>query len=148
MRHVHFRKPGMIDRVIKKTTGFIPKTVTLDQAKDTGMAMALIALLIGYFGDRRPFVAAAAALLFAAMAWPALYRPLGRLWFGLSHALGTVMSRVLLSAVFFVLVTPIGWMRRVTGADSLQLRKWKKDRSSVFRNRNHTFTPGDIQHPY
>jgi len=138
----------MIDVVIKKSKGFIPKTVTMDQAKDTGMAMTLIALLIGYCG-RKPYgIAAAIALLLAAMTWPTLYRPVARLWFGLSHVLGTVMSKIVLSILFFALVTPMGCARKLSGADSLQLRKWKKGRSSVFKVRNHTFTSGDIQHPY
>lgn len=138
----------MIDVVVKKTTGFIPKSATMDQAKDTGMAMTLIALLIGYFGHRQSFLAAAIVLLLAAMTWPALYRPVARLWFGLSHMLGTVMSKIVLSMLFFVLVTPVGFVRKLTGADSLQLKKWKQDRSSVFRMRNHRFTSKDIQHPY
>jgi hypothetical protein len=138
----------MIDVVVKKSEGFIPKTVTMDQAKDTGMAMTLIALLTGYFGHKPYGIAAAIVLLLAAMTWPALYRPVARLWFGLSQVLGTVMSKILLSILFFVLVTPIGYARKLSGADSLQLRKWKKDRSSVFKVRNHTFTSGDIQHPY
>ena len=138
----------MIDITATKSKGFIPKTVTMDQAKDTGMAMTLIAILAGYFGHRPYGIAASIVLLLAAMTWPALYRPVAKLWFGLSHVLGTVMSRILLSILFFVLVTPIGCARKLSGADSLQLRKWKKDRSSVFKVRNHTFTSADIQHPY
>jgi hypothetical protein len=138
----------MIDIVVKKSTGFIPKTVTMDQAKDTGMAMTLIALLTGHFGHKPYGIAAAIALLLAAMTWPALYRPVARLWFGLSNVLGTVMSKILLSIVFFIIVTPVGFARKLSGKDSLQLQKWKQDRSSVFRVRNHTFTSGDIEHPY
>ncbi len=138
----------MIDLVITQSSGFIPKTATLDQAKDTGMALTLIALLIGYFAHKPYGIAAAIVLLLAAMTWPGLYRPAARLWFGLSHVLGTVMSKVLLTVLFFVLVTPVGLARRLAGKDSLQLRSWKKGRSSVFKPRNHAFVPGDIQHPY
>ena len=138
----------MIDVVVKKSKGFIPKTVTRDQAKDTGIAMTLIALLIGHFGHKPYGIAAAIALLLVDMTFPALYRPVARLWFGLSNVLGTVMSKILLSIVFFVIVTPVGFARKLSGKDSLQLQKWKKDRSSVFRVRNHRFTSGDIEHPY
>jgi hypothetical protein len=138
----------MIDITLRNAAGFIPKNITRDQAKDTGMAMVLICLLIGYFGHKQSFIGAAMLLLLVDMTWPSLYRPVGRLWFGLSHVLGTVMSKVVLSILFFILVTPIGLVRRLLGSDALQLKQWKKDQSSVFKVRNHTFTAQDIQHPY
>ncbi len=134
--------------VVEKIKGFIPKSVTMDQAKDTGMAMTLIALLIGFFGNKPPCFAAAIVLLLANMTFPGLYRPVARLWFGLSHALGTVMSKIILSILFFALVTPVGLIRKLSGKDSLQLKKWKQDRSSVFKVRDHRFTSKDIEHPY
>jgi len=138
----------MIDRTLKSGAGFIPKQITRDQAKDTGMAMVLICLLIGYFSHKQSFIGAAILLLLVDMTWPSLYMPVGKLWFGLSHMLGTVMSRVVLSILFFILVTPVGLVRRLLGSDALQLKKWKKNQSSVFKVRNHTFTAKDIQHPY
>jgi hypothetical protein len=30
----------------------------------------------------------------------------------------------------------------------MQLQKWKKDQSSVFKIREHVFTAKDIEHPY
>ena len=117
----------MIDVVVKKSSGFIPKTVTMDQAKDTGMAMTLIALLIGYFGHKPYGIAAAIALLLADMTWPALYRPVARLWFGLSHVLGTVMSKVLLSILFFCVSHAHGLRTKVvrqrfTAAEKMEKR--------------------------
>jgi hypothetical protein len=138
----------MIDIITKKSSGFLPKTVTRDQAKDTGMAMTLICLLIGYFGHKDYFVGIAIVLLLGAMTWPPLFKPVGRLWFGLSFLMGIVLSKVLLSILFFAIVTPIGLIRRVTGADPLQLKKWKKDRTSVFRVRNHIFSSADLDKPY
>ena len=138
----------MIDITLKSGAGFIPKHISRDQAKDTGMAMVLICLLIGYFSHKQSFIGAAILLLLVDMTWPSLYRPVGKLWFGLSHMLGTVMSKVVLSILFFILVTPIGLVRRLLGSDALQLKKWKKNHSSVFKVRNHTFTAKDIQYPY
>lgn len=138
----------MIDSILTNAAGFMPKHITRDQAKDTGMAMVLICLLIGYAGHKQSFIGAAIVLLLADMTWPAAFKPVGKLWFGLSHALGTVMSKIVLSILFFALVTPLGFARRLSGADALQLKKWKKNKSSVFKVRNHTFTSADIQHPY
>jgi hypothetical protein len=70
------------------------------------------------------------------------------LWFGLSHIMGNLVSKVVLSLIFFVLVTPIGLIRRWAGKDSLQLGKWKKDRGSVFVAREGVILPEDLINPY
>jgi len=129
-------------------TRFFPKKISKDQAKDTGMAMVLICLLLGYVSQAQDFFTLGIVLLLIDMIYPNLYRPVAILWFGLSQVLGTLSSKLLLTIIFFVLVTPVGWIRRITGADSMQLKRWKKDNSSVFGIREHLFQPEDIEKPY
>jgi hypothetical protein len=121
---------------------------TKDQARDTGMAMVLICLLFAYWGQRPLFLPLAIILLLLTMAVPQVFRPLAVLWFGLSHVMGNLVSKVVLTVIFFVLVTPIGLIRRWAGKDSLQLRQWKKDRGSVFVAREGVILPEDLHNPY
>lgn len=121
---------------------------TPEQCRDTGMAMVLICLLIMYFWDRPQLTPLAIVLLLLTMIWAKLFRPLAGLWFGLSLVMGTVVSKIVLSILFFGLVTPIGVIRRLLGADPLQLKKWKKDRSSVFQVRGGQVQPKDLEKPY
>ena len=121
---------------------------TVEQAKDTGLAAVLILLLVAHFWELPTLVPAAIAVLVITMVWPALFRPAARLWFGLSHVLGTVASKVLLSVVFIVLATPMGLLRRVLGADSMRLREWKSGPDSVFLERDHLYTPEELERPY
>ncbi len=121
---------------------------TPEQAKDTGMAMVLICLLLGYFGKFPQFLPLSIALLVLTMAWPVAFKPLAGVWFGLSHALGQVVSKIILTLVFFLLVTPIGLIRRWAKADSLQLRKWKQGTDSVFVAREGAITGKDLENPY
>jgi hypothetical protein len=121
---------------------------TPEQAKDTGMAMVLICLLLGYWGKLPQFLPLSIALLILTMAWPGAFRPLAGLWFGLSHLLGNVVSKVILTALFFLLVTPVGVIRRWSKADSLQLKKWKKGSGSVFVERGGVITGKDLANPY
>jgi hypothetical protein len=121
---------------------------TPEQAKDTGMAMVLICLLLGYFGKFPQFLPLSIALLIITMAWPAAFKPLAGLWFGLSHLLGSVVSKIVLTLVFFLLVTPIGLIRRWAKADSLQLKKWKQGDGSVFMEREGVITGKDLENPY
>jgi hypothetical protein len=121
---------------------------TPEQAKDTGMAMVLICLLLGYWGKFPKFLPVSLTLLILTMAWPNAFRPLAVLWFGLSHLLSRVVSRVILTVLFFLVVTPIGIIRQLWGADALQLKKWKQGRGSVFVVREEPVQGKDMENPY
>jgi hypothetical protein len=121
---------------------------TKEQAKDTGMAMVLICLILGSWGKFPQFLPVSVAVLLITMVWPNAFRPLATLWFGLSHVLSTVVSRVILSVLFFLVVTPIGLIRRAMGADALQLKKWKQGHDSVFVVREGVIQAKDLENPY
>ncbi|MDH3327730.1 MAG: SxtJ family membrane protein [Desulfobulbaceae bacterium] len=122
--------------------------ISQDQAKDTGMAMVLICLLIMLFSGRNLFLVPAIAVLVLTMTWPAFFKPVARLWLGFSHFLGSIVSKILLSVLFFVIVTPIGLVRRFAGADSLKLKDWRTGTTSSFIDRNKTYSAKDLEHPY
>ena len=122
--------------------------ITLAQSRDTGMALVLLCLIVFVAFDRPGLVVAALVLQVVTMAVPGLFRPAAVVWFGLSHVLGAVMSRVLLGAVFFALVTPVGLLRRALGKDDLRLRSFGTGDGSVLATRDHTFVPADLERPY
>ena len=121
---------------------------TPEQAKDTGLAMVLICLLLGYLGKFPKFLGVSIILLLLTMACPRIFKPLAGLWFGLSHLLGQVISKLVLTLIFFLVVTPVGLIRRWTGADSLQLKKWKRGTDSVFVVRRGVVPNKDLLDPY
>jgi uncharacterized membrane protein len=127
---------------------FFKQKMTKDQSRDSGMAMVLL-LLLFYLKTRRDGLLYAAAVLHVVnMIVPRIFAPIAVLWLGLSHVLGTVMSKVLLSVLYFGLVTPIGALRRLLGKDSLQLRAFKATEESAMTVRNHLFVGHDIEKPY
>jgi hypothetical protein len=65
------------------------------------------------------------AVAFAALALitPRALYPLNYLWFRLGLLLHRVMSPLIIGAVFFLCVTPIGLMMRLFGKDVLSLRR-------------------------
>jgi uncharacterized membrane protein len=133
------KKEGLLSRLM---------SATLDQSRDTGMALTLLCLLIAQIKHAYKLVPVAIILLIITMAWPRAFKPLAGLWFGLSHLMGTVMSKVLLTIVFFVVVTPIGVIRRLMGKDSLQLKRFKKDQDSVFLVRAELVEKEHLHKPY
>jgi hypothetical protein len=71
----------------------------------------------------RPWpLAPAAVFALVALARPAVLRPLNRIWTQLGLLLNRVTSPVILGLIFFLVVTPLGWLMRRIGKDSLKLR--------------------------
>ncbi len=124
------------------------KKITADQCKDTGLAMILIALLVALAKDPVPPVVIAVVLLVLTMTGPRLFTPLARLWFGLSHWLGKIVSTLLLTILFLVVLTPIGLLRKLSGKDAMGLGQWKAGRDSVFVRRDHTVSAADLEKPF
>lgn len=128
--------------------GFQPvRSITTDQARDTGMAMVLLLLLVGYFLNTPHAVLLAMVLLVVCMIRPGLFSLLVRPWLGLSQGLGMASAALILSVLYFAVVTPVGLLRRLVGADPMQLKKWKNE-GSVFRVREHTCKAEDMEQPY
>ena len=137
-----------MDNYQKKNRSFFPNTILPEQAKETGMAMVLVCLLIAYFGTSRIFSGIATLLLIITMTWPMAYKHVAKLWIGISYLLGTVMSKVLLSVIFLVLVIPVGFIRKLMKRDSMQIKKWKTGDESVFKIRDHRYISDDLVNPY
>jgi hypothetical protein len=127
---------------------FFRNRMTTDQCKDTGMAMVLILLLLMLATKRNYLIFCAMGVLALDMIRPQLFRPAAVVWFGLSHLLGMITSRVVLSIIFFLVVTPVGVVRRLFGADTLKLKSFKRGHESVMEKRGHTFCADDIVKPY
>ena len=124
------------------------KNTNINKAKDTGLALVLILLIVEYI--RRPgwLIICAMAVLVLTMTWPVVFKPLARVWFGFSHLLGTVVSKIILSIVFFVIVTPMGLIRKAFGADPMKTNLWKKGDESVLVERDHHYVKEDLEKPY
>ena len=118
------------------------------QAGDTGLAFLLICLLIIHFTGNSQLLPVAIIILLITMVWPDFFRPLAFFWFGLSRFLSTIGSNVILTLLFVFLVTPIGLIRRLCGADSLNLKDWKKNDKSVFKIRDYKMRGMDLEKPF
>ncbi|MGB5008547.1 MAG: hypothetical protein WBO39_16530 [Ferruginibacter sp.] len=135
---------------MKYIQGFFPKSVSKKEASDTGMAMTLICLLAGYFTKNVIYYKLAIPVLVMDMAFPMFFSVtyIATLWLGLTNLLGAVISRVLLSVVYFLILLPMGVARRLMGKDALNLKGFKKGKGSVMINRDIVFTANDIKNPF
>lgn len=76
---------------------------------------------------------------------PALGNRLVWGWYKLAEGLGWFNSRVLLSLVYYLIVTPIGLLFRLFGNDPLKLNE---NRNTVYNSRDHVYTDKDLENPW
>ncbi len=67
------------------------------------------------------FTAIGAPLVLLGLAAPSVLRPVQRAWMGMAVVMGFVMTRIILSAVFFLVIMPMGVCMRLAGKRMLDL---------------------------
>ncbi len=128
--------------------GIFPTKISKKQAGDTGMAIVLILLLLGLFTKNIIFYKIAIPVLVINMTVPMFYYFFAIIWLGFSQLLGMVVSNILLTVIYVVMVIPVSLIRKIMGKDTLLLREFKKGTNSVMKVRDYTFSPADIEKPY
>ena len=70
-------------------------------------------------------------------AWvaPAILKPIHKIWMTLALTMGAVMTRVILTALFYLVITPLGVLTRIFGKDFLD-RKFRENKKSYWHERN------------
>ena len=97
--------------------------------RSVGLVFAAVFAIIGLFPllylaqPRWWALAVGAGFCALALARPAILHPLSRLWLGLGKLLHRIVSPLVMGAIFFLCVTPIGWIQRMRGRDLLSLRR-------------------------
>ena len=125
-----------------------PHKNAVKQAQETGMAMVLLCLIVHLFWESPVLLPLAIVLQVLMMTIPVVFKPLAVIWFGLSNKLGFIITNVILMILFFAIVTPVALVRRALGADPLLLKKWKREKRSIFKKRDHLFQADDLFKPY
>lgn len=124
------------------------RSVPQNQVKDTGLALVLALLVIGHFWGKPRLVLPAIGVLLLTMTCPVVFSPLAWVWFGFARILSDIVSRVLLTVLFVLVVIPVALVRRLRGADPMRLKAWKNGRDSVLERRDHTYSAKDLERPY
>src|SRR5205823_11947146 len=90
----------------------------------TGLAFFVLGAILEFRhrSAGRPFASLAVLLLLFSVIAPALLRFVYRPWMAVANFLGAIISRLLLTLVFFFVVTPIGTLQRLFGKHLVDLR--------------------------
>lgn len=124
---------------------------------ESGLALILILLIVTLFLFYKSKIGiesivttaeVSCVLLLLAMVIPVIFYPFTFIWLNLSHLLGKISSSIILSAIFYLIVSSTGLFRRILKKDRLLLNDFKKKRDSVFKDRNITFKKEHLETPY
>lgn len=117
-----------------------------EKNQETILAIVFGLLIIGYFTKLNVLVVISIALLLIALFINFLSSYITWAWLKLSHIMGWVMSKVILSVVFYLFLFPIALLSRLFKKDELQLKKSSDD--SYYSVRNHTYHMDDLKNPW
>ena len=118
--------------------------ITKKQNMEFGLVTILATCFLAIYSKESSFITAAFILTLITIIIPVVFYPFTALWFGLSRILGTVSSMIILSVIFFLMVTPVAAFRRMMGKDVLRLKAFKKSDQSVFVDREHLYSATDM----
>lgn len=124
------------------------KNIQTKQCVETGCVLVL-AMIWWYSKTKQPwllFASGISALLIALV--PVCFYPLAVLLYLLGKVLGKISSTIILTLIFFLLVTPVGLIRRLLKKDSLKLDEFKRNNNTAFTARQHQYLPADLDHPF
>ena len=115
-----------------------------------GFIIGIILLLIAGFLFYREkesfqtFLYIAGAFIGFGLIIPIILKPIYIVWMTFAVILGWFMTRVILSLLFYVIITPIGLVLRIFGKDFLELKKqsvqgsyWNQRDSNLEKNQNY-----------
>src|ERR1700712_5726881 len=130
------------------TLGKFSAKITKKQCMEFGQVATLVVLIFALHYKNNYWVTAAFVLTLITIVLPVIFYPFAIVWFGISELLSIVSPAILLTIIFFLIVTPVGLLRRLLAKDNLRLRQFKKNKRSVMTDRNHIYTESDLLHTF
>lgn len=109
---------------------------------ETCLVIATGLMVIWYFTRKDALIYAAIAVGLIGAFVPALAKWVHWAWYKLTEGMGWVMSKVILTLVFYLFLFPISILYRLSNKDLLQL---KRKSNGYWTERNHAYTAKDLE---
>jgi hypothetical protein len=114
--------------------------------RNENLAVISLGLCVIYFIFPTTYLLLVAAVI----AFTSLIPPVGALvvkgWLALGQGLGWINSRIILTVIWYLFLTPIAFLYKLRGKDPLQLKKGES--GSHFVTRKHQYGPKDLENPW
>ena len=114
-----------------------------EDLKKFGVTIGFIVLVIGAFLSFREkdlyifFLSVGSVLIILGGIFPAILKPIYKIWMSFAAIIGWIMTRVILSVLFFLIITTIGIFARLIVKDFLSLRP--KSQKSYWNSRDREY---------
>src|SRR5712691_8962300 len=112
-----------------------------------GMSILVGLLLIARHRTGLPLLIIGVLLIGAGFFAPNALKYLHAAWIGFSLLIGWVVTRVILTIVFFLVVTPLGLLQRLAGRSPLELH-FRTAIQSYWQPRKKLFAPADYRNQF
>lgn len=122
--------------------------VTKKQNIDFGIVLTLVLLVVGLLFDVPVLLPVAVGALVVTALLPVLFMPFAWGWFKIAAVLEMLFSTILLSVIFYLVVTPVGILRRLFAKDTMNIRDFKKDGTSVFAVTDKKYERKDVENQF
>ena len=106
-----------------------------NELKKFGKAVGLVILIIGivlmvYSNKLFPiFVATGTFFIISSYLSPSILLPFQKIWMVIAVILGFIMTRIILSVLFYIVISPINFISKIFGKDFLDLKIQKEKKS-------------------
>ncbi|HEY4156373.1 MAG TPA: hypothetical protein VGM24_13120, partial [Puia sp.] len=97
--------------------------VTRKQCGEAGLAAVLIALILALHFKKELYVVLAFVFTLITLTIPLILYPFALLWFGLAKWLNRISTTVMMALVFFLVVVPVGILRKRMGRDRMKIKE-------------------------
>jgi hypothetical protein len=101
-----------------------------------GIALLVIGTVALYFGkpSNSYLLGFGALIFFVGLIYPSLLKPFHKIWMSIAVVLGFIMTRIILSLLFFFVFMPMRFIARIFGKKFIDL-KFKNETDSYWNKR-------------
>ena len=115
-----------------------------------GCAFIFIGIVLYYFlySSWLIFIVVGSLLFVLGVTFPIVLKPVYKGWMVLALILGAISTRVILSIIFYLVITPIGIIARVVGKKFLELKFDRQKKSYWNYRERHQITKTEIERQF
>lgn len=112
---------------------------------ETVSTLAFVCILLGILFKFEALFYIAMALLFIGIFIKRLSSTIAKFWLKFADLIGYINTRIILTAVFFFILTPLAFIYRLLHGDFLNITNKETDRKSYWHSRIHLYQPKDFE---
>jgi hypothetical protein len=117
-------------------------------ALETMAVLAFVSIAVGLFFKLNALLYIALCLLFIGIFLKGLSIRIAGAWLKFSTVLGGISTRVVLTVIYFVFLTPIAFLYRVFHGDFISLKRQGVAGSTYWSERNYDYISKDFENPW